>query len=295
MDDAQFLAVAQRSDRKFKDTFFRTLFHEEERALELCNAVDSTDYPKGTPLQFFSQGDKSLTRRNNDLAVVINNQLLSLKDQQGTINPNMPLRFLPFMTDILYTWLKNKKELYKNKLVTIPTPKFYVLYNGKDKLKHDVLKLSDAFRFSDHNFSMELVVKVIDVNYSKDNLILQKSPSLGGYSYLTEQIRKRMNEGAPRDKAIAEAVTHCIEKGILADFLEKHYREVCDMLAWECTIEDELAIREEEGQEKGQEKERIRMAEEMLADGEDINKIIKYSKLSREEIYRLQLTPTPQS
>jgi hypothetical protein len=300
MEDTKFLAVSQRSDRKFKDTFFRTLFHEEERALELCNAVDGTNYPKGTPLQFFSQGDKSLTRRNNDLAVVINNQLLSLKDHQGTINQNMPLRFLPFTTDILYTWLKDKKQLYKNKLVTIPTPKFYVLYNGKDKLKHDVLKLSDAFRFSDHNFSMELIVKVIDINYSKDNIILQKSPSLGGYSYLTEQIREHMNTGTPRDKAITEAVIHCIEKGILSDFLEKHYKEVCDMLAWECTIEDELAIKKEEGQEEGieigkargkaegTEDERLRMAEEMLADGEDINKIIKYSKLSREEVYRMQ-------
>jgi len=79
MDDAQTYAVEQRSDNKYKDTFFRMLFHDEERALELCNAVEGTNYPKGTPLQFFSHGDnKSLTRRNNDLAVVINNQLLSL-------------------------------------------------------------------------------------------------------------------------------------------------------------------------------------------------------------------------
>jgi len=175
MDDTRLHVVEQRSDRKFKDTFFRTLFHNEERALELCNAIEGTNYPKGTPLQFFSHGDKSLTRRNNDLAVIINNQLLSLKEHQGTINPNMPLRFLPFMTDILYTWIKDKRELYKNKLITIPTPKFYVLYNGKSKLNHDVLRLSDAFRFDNHDFSMELVVKVIDVNYNKDNIILKKA------------------------------------------------------------------------------------------------------------------------
>ena len=251
MDDIQTYATEQRNDNKYKDTFFRMLFHDEERALELCNAVEGTNYPKGTPLQFFSQGDKSLTRRNNDLAVVINNQLLSLKDHQGSINPNMPLRFLPFTTDILYTWLRDKKELYKNKLVTIPTPKFYVLYNGKDKLKQDILRLSDAFRFANHDFSMELVVKVIDVNYSKSNIVLQKSPSLGGYSYLIEQIRERTNIGVPRDRAITESVTHCIENGILADFLEKHYKEVCGMLTWECTIEDELEIKKEEGKEEG--------------------------------------------
>ena len=56
------------------------------------------------------------------------------------------------------------------------------------------------------------------------------------------------------------------------------------MLAWECTFEDELAIREEEGQEK----ERARMAIDMLADGKDISEIMKYSKLPREEIFRLK-------
>jgi len=285
MDDARLYTIEQRSDRKFKDTFFRTLFHDEERALELCNAVEGTSYPKGTPVQFFSQGDKSLTRRNNDLAVVINNQLLSLKDHQGSINPNMPLRFLPFMTDILYTWIKDKRELYKNKLVTIPTPKFYVLYNGKDKLKHDVLRLSDAFRFDDHSFSMELIVKVIDINYNKGNIVLQKSPSLDGYSYLIEQIREHMNAGASRDQAITRSVKHCIEKGVLADFLEKHYKEVCDMLTWECTFEDELEVRYEEGDENGF----LRAAKKLLNKGMSLQDVINMLELSDSQISELKI------
>ena len=32
-------AIKQKSDPKYKDTLFRTLFREKDRAIELCNAV----------------------------------------------------------------------------------------------------------------------------------------------------------------------------------------------------------------------------------------------------------------
>ena len=174
--------IEQKSDTKYKDSFFRKLYHDKARALELGNALEDTNFPLDTPVEFFSQGDKSLLRRNNDLAFIANNQLLWITDQQGTINPNMPTRLLPTMADIIFTWLGNKKLLYRNSLVPLPTPKFYVLYNGKEKLKNRVLRLSDAFQFDNHDFSMELVVKVIDINYGSGAAVLQKSPSLNGYA-----------------------------------------------------------------------------------------------------------------
>jgi len=288
--------IEQKSGAKYKDTFFRTFFHDEERVLELYNALEGTDYGKGTPLQFFTQGDKSLMRRNNDLAVVIDNQILSLKDHQGTINPNMPLRFLPNATDILYTWLQDKKNLYKNKLVTIPTPKFYVLYNGKEKLTQNVLKLSDAFRSAGHSFSLELEVKVIDINYSKDNIILQKSPSLGGYSYLIAQIRNRLNNETPRDKAIAQAVTHCIENGIISDFLRTNYKEVIDMFDWDITYEDELKIRIEEAVEeaveeaagKAHEKGFLQAAISLIKSGMNLKEVTSKLNLTDSQIGYLE-------
>ena len=243
------IAVEQKSDRKFKDTFFRTLFHNKERAIELFNAIQGTNFPIDTPLQFYSQGDKSLTRRNNDLAFVVNNQLLAIKDQQSTINPNMPLRLLPFATDILYTWLADKKDLYKNALATIPTPKFYVLYNGKEKLKNNVLCLSDAFRFDNHDFSLQLTVKIIDINHDSGEEVLQKSPSLGGYAYLIDCIRQKMNAGILRDKAIKSAVNQCIHENILDDFLSKHFKEVCDMFDYTITYEEEQEVLREEAVE----------------------------------------------
>jgi len=70
---------------------------------------------------------------------------------------------------------------------------------------------------------------------------------LDGYAYLISQIRKHTDNGISRDEAIKRAVNHCIDKGILSDFLKENFEEVCDMLAWECTYDEELEIREEEG------------------------------------------------
>ena len=280
--------VEQKSSREFKDTFFRTLFHEEQRALELCNAVEGTNFPSNTPIKFYTRGDTSITRRNNDLAYTVNEQLLYFNDHQGTLNPNMPLRFLPNVAEVLYTWIEDKKALYRNKLVTIPTPKFYVLYNGKDEIEKDVLKLSDAFRYSNHSFSCELIVKVINVNYGSGSDVLRKSPSLDGYAYLIAQIRKHTDAGVSRDEAIRMAVEHCINKDILADFLRGNFKEVCDMLAWECTYEDELAIQKEEGVEEGIEKGYIKAAIDMLKGGMTLHDVLKILELSDLQIRELK-------
>ena len=38
-----------KSETKYKDTLFRTLFREKNRAIELVNAVEGTNYPLDAP------------------------------------------------------------------------------------------------------------------------------------------------------------------------------------------------------------------------------------------------------
>ena len=247
-------AIAQKSDARYKDSFFQVLYHNQARAIELSNALEDANFPIDTPVEFFSLGDKSLARHNNDLAFIINRQLLWITDHQGTINPNMPLRLLPIVADIIYSWLKDKRLLYRSSLLTIPTPKFYVLYNGKEKLKNRVLRLSDAFRYPNHEFSIEIEVKVIDINYGSGDIVLEKSPTLNGYAYLIDRIRHNINAGNSRDRAIEAAVNQCIRENILGNFLSDHYKEVCNMFVYGITYEEEMEVRAEEAMEKGLEK-----------------------------------------
>ena len=241
-----------KSTLKFKDSFFRTLYKDERRAKELGEATSGIIFPEDAPVQLCTLDD-SVLNRYNDMGVAIANQLIVLHEQQSTINPNMPYRLLEYLLYTYGKWFMDKKMLYGEELVKIPMPKFYVLYNGEKELTETTLKLSSAFLMEDGGgVDLELVVHVIDINYERNHEVLDKSPSLKGYSYLIAKIREFRKEGLSRDVAIAKAVRTCINEDILADFLNEHnYEEVCDMLDFEYKLEDELEVRGAQREQKG--------------------------------------------
>jgi len=278
--------IKQKSQTTYKDTFFRKLFREKKRAIELCNALEGTSYPPNAKVKVCNLED-SLALRYNDSAIAIEEQLLVFSEHQSTINPNVPLRYLPYTTDTLYSWFIDTKELYKGQLVKIPTPKFYVLYNGKEELKNDVLRLSDAFVLKPGEFSIELTVKVIDVRYGSGSSVLDKSPSLNGYAYLVSLIEKYYRiDKKPRDKAIYTAIKQCIDDGVLVDFLNEHFLEVSAMLGWEYDPEVERQAIKEEAWDGGKIEGKVELyftelglsikqiAEKMNLGEEDVNKTL---------------------
>ena len=154
------------------------------------------------------------------------------------------------------------------------------MYNGKAKLKDKRLKLSDAFHINDGKTSLELTVDIIDVNYDSGHEVLEKSASLQSYAYLIDQINKNIGQGLKRDKSISLAIDHCIEQGILVEFLKTNYEEVAKMLNWQYDEEAEhRAIRQEE-HEKGRLQERIEMAKKMLSDNMPLETISQYTELA---------------
>ena len=50
-------------------------------------------------------------------------------EHQSTVNPNMPLRDLSYVADILQKRIRDK-DLYGSKLIKLPSPRFVILYNG---------------------------------------------------------------------------------------------------------------------------------------------------------------------
>ena len=84
--------------------------------------------------------------RKNDLAFTVKNRVLVISEHQSTVNENMPLRDLLYLGRTLEKLL-DKRTLYKRKLVKIPTPEFFVFYNGDDlQPPEKTLRLSDAYR-----------------------------------------------------------------------------------------------------------------------------------------------------
>jgi len=65
------------------------------------------------------------------------------------------------------------KVLYRSGLIKIPTPEFFVFYNGeKPYPDKKILKLSDSYLEKSSDPMLELSVKVININLPRENPIL---------------------------------------------------------------------------------------------------------------------------
>ena len=94
------------------------------------------------------------------------------------INPNMPIRCLEYIAR-LYEQFYKSKEKYSRKQLAIPTPEFYVFYNGQDEYPNEtILHLSDAFMTKPTYVPLELEVKVLNINKNHGNKILQRCKPL---------------------------------------------------------------------------------------------------------------------
>ena len=242
------LLDAQITNRQYKDTLFRTLFKDKKRFLEMYNAIAKKNYPE--TIEIKQCPTSPIMALYNDLAFFIGTKLIVMCEHQSTINLNMPLRFLFYISDVLRANILNRDALYKRALVKIPAPEFYVLYNGKDEPKIKKMNISDAYLANEQEFSLELSAKVVNIKYGSDEDALKKSATLNRYSFLIAEVDKNVNSGLARDEAIKKAILTCIERGILHEYLSQNFREVAEMLFFEYNKEDELRVVGLENKEK---------------------------------------------
>jgi len=276
----------QKTNRKYKDTLFRTLFGDSKHFLELYNAVANENYPVGTPVMLCPSNE--LLAKFNDIAACIGNQLIVFFEHQSTHSVNMPLRLLSYATDMLNLYMIDKDELYGSKLVKIPTPKFYVVYNGVQDIFVNELKLSDAFIVNDSKPALELIAKVVNINPDSGESALNRSATLQGYSNLINEIRNNQNKGMSRDKAIVTAMDLCIKKGILKEFLTEHYQGVSKMLNWEYDANAERRVLRQEAHAEGKHDANTKTAKNLKKAGILTNiQIAEATDLSIEEIEKL--------
>ncbi|MCL2322503.1 MAG: hypothetical protein FWC47_10445 [Oscillospiraceae bacterium] len=83
------LDTIQKSSKKYADTAFRTLFNNEKKAIELCNAIVGTNYPENAALKICTLSSDSLLSHYNDLAFCVENQLLVMSEHKSTLNINI--------------------------------------------------------------------------------------------------------------------------------------------------------------------------------------------------------------
>ncbi len=284
---------------RYKDNVFCMLFRDKKNLLELYNALNDTAYTNVDDLAVTTLQGGVYMKYKNDASFVFG-QDLYMFEQQASKNPNMPLRFLHYVSDV-YREMYPNSELHRRTMLKIPVPHFVTFYNGRDGMKDEetVLKLSDMFMESKASVSqvytksepeLELKVRVININPdcveesddgTPDDSKIRKVPSilnkchiLRDYMTFVNKVNeKKYSENKDIRTAVTEAVDECIASGILSDFFSEHREEVIDVSVYDYDEEGRMRVEREEGREEGDIRRLITQITKKVQKGMDIDTI----------------------
>jgi hypothetical protein len=232
------------------------LFNDKERLLELYNAITGSNYADSGGIEINTLQNVLFMGRKNDTSFLFRGMEVVVVEHQSSVNDNMALRMLPYITRIYERMLRGK-DIYSRRRVMVPWPVFVVLYNGVEDLPAEsVIFLSGNFLRPEGctgEAALELEVKVYNINKGVNPVMEERSPTLAGYAELVDKARKNEKCGMSRNDAVREAVRYCSANGILPDFLKKHGSEVESMLTAEWDMNEALKVSKEEGREEGRE------------------------------------------
>ena len=252
------------ANREYKDRLFRFVFGAEENKaylLSLCNAVSGTDYTDVDDIEITTLSDAIYIKMKNDISFLIDSQM-NLFEHQSTFNPNMPLRGMEYFAELYGNYVaENGLNIYVSSLQKIPTPRYYVFYNGTEKQPDVVkLKLSDAFQIPDDSGEFEWTATMLNINYGHNQKLLQMCQPLNEYVHFIKLVREH-SKGMGVKEAIDLAIEEAREWECIGSFLYQCKSEVSVMLLTEFDekkYEDSLI-------KLGEEKERIKNICNMLA------------------------------
>jgi len=283
------------ANTKHKDSVFSFLFSDPDLLRELYCALEGVTLPADIPVTINTLQDVLFMGRMNDISFEIGGKLVILIEHQSTINPNMALRLLIYISRV-YEKIIGDKNIYTSRLIPLPRPEFFVLYNGVSPYPDEkILKLSEVFESAaslgipeKENPSLELIAKVININQGRNEGIVRKCKTLNGYCAFIGKVREYEKESHSKEDTMKKAVLYCRNHDILKEFLEANATEVLNMLLTEWNLEDAKKVWYEDGLEDGREEGREEIARNALAEGASIEFIHKITGLDMGTIKSLQ-------
>lgn len=282
------------ANRKYKDSVFVDLFSEDEKAkenfLSLYNALHGTHLDNSTELKPLKLDQAMYTKLSNDVSCLIDNKIIVLAEHQSTINENMPLRCLQYVAR-LYEQIQDPKAKYHRALQKIPTPEFYVFYNGTEAYPtHKTLKLSDAYIIKPEHAPLELTVQVLNINTDRANKVLTACKPLEEYSLFVEAVRRHTS--LDKEHGFENAIKECIQNNILKEYLQRKSREVINMLLAEYDYDTDIAVQRQEslmigiqqGFSEGSHQKALETAKLMKQANCELDFIVQMTGLTKDEV-----------
>ena len=252
------------ANREYKSDVFKMYFSIKKNILDLYNAMNGTSYTEEDDVEVNTLDQSIFLKIYNDVSFVLSGTI-NLYEHQSTINPNMPLRDMFYISD-MYKPYGMTKDLYGKTLIKLPTPKFVVFYNGRsDAPECETLKLSDAYIVETDDPELELKVQVFNINYGHNKELMEKCVALRDYAILNQRIRDNLDSGMNIEAAATDAVDTCIRDHIMEDFLVKEKAGVISMHVLDFNEELHNESLKEEGRQEGIQEERARGDRERIA------------------------------
>ena len=258
-------------NRVYKSRIFTMIFQDKEKLLELYNAISGKNYTDPELLEINTLENAIYMNMQNDLSFIIDVRL-SLYEHQSTVNPNLPLRFLWYISK-LYMGMTRKSNIYGTEKVKIPEPQFVVFYNGvEEQPERKVLRLSDLYHTrterieADLGRGLELEAVMYNVNRSHNRTLMEACKTLKDYAEYVYRVRQYAEE-TTLEEAVERAITECIREGILKDFLEKNRAEAKSVSIFEYDEEEHMRQEREQFWNKGMREGRSQGRQEGIREG----------------------------
>ena len=280
------------ANRLYKDRVFKFIFgnpENKEWTLSLYNAVNGSNYRNPDDIQFNTIEDAVYMSMKNDVSFIILDEM-NLWEHQSSFNPNMPMRFLTYGTQ-LYEKYTATSGYYKfsRKLQRLPKPHCICFYNGtEEQPEKQVLKLSDAFGGEG---DIEVKVKMLNVNYGKNRALLETCQPLREYAWLVDRVREHQRVLQNLEAAVDASIDEMPDSFVIRTLIEAHRAGVKKMFLTEY---DEEKMKEQErkeafadGVDAGVAEANERVAADMLKKKYPLDAIKDISRLSEAHIRKL--------
>ena len=280
------------ANRLYKDRVFKFIFgnpENKEWTLSLYNAVNGSNYSNPDDIQFNTIEDAVYMSMKNDVSFIILDEM-NLWEHQSSFNPNMPMRFLTYGTQ-LYEKFTATSGYYKfsRKLQRLPKPHCICFYNGtEEQPEQQVLKLSDAFGGEG---DIEVKVKMLNVNYGKNRALMETCQPLREYAWLVDRVREHQRVMQNLEAAVDASIDEMPDSFVIRTLIEAHRAGVKKMFLTEY---DEEKMKEQErkeafadGVDAGVAEANERVAADMLKKKYPLDAIKDISRLSEAHIRKL--------
>lgn len=200
----------------------------------------------------------------NDAAFILDMNL-SVYEHESTVCPNMPLRELIYVTNILEQWVRTQ-NIYGRRLVKIPTPRFAVFYNGAEEQRSQY-----------------------QLKPGKNRKLLSECPVLLQYMLFVGYVREYLGKYPEKDlrKAINKAIERCIREDVLREFLIRRRGEVTKVTQLDYTFDRRIELERKEAREEERvntERERKRAEKERQAKEQERQR----AELAEKEVQKLR-------